>query len=59
MQSSNFLKRSFKKSDKYHINKETLIGSVSKSTLYYKKIRKTPVLKESQDQVENRNLMNL
>ena len=37
MQSSNFLKRSFKKSAKYHINKDTLIGSVLKSTLYYQK----------------------
>ena len=45
----------------YKIDKENLIDSISKSTLYYQKIniKKTVVLKEDLDQEENLNLKNL
>ena len=45
----------------YKIDKENLIDSVSKSTLYYQKIniKKTVVSKENLDQEENLNLKNL
>ena len=44
----------------YKIDKENLIDSISKSTLYYQKnMKKTVVLKEDLDQEENLNLMNL
>ena len=45
----------------YKIDKENMIDSVSKSTLYYQKIniKKTVVSKEDLDQEENLNLKNL
>ena len=45
----------------YKIDKENLIDSISKSTLYYQKlnIKKTVVSKEDLDQEENLNLKNL